>query len=424
MASSTKKIIGVIFLLTVGKHGYCQPADLCFYLNNNVWQENVDKVPFSNSSIRNNQLFLLGEFHGVKYSYDYHIALLKSLKERTDIRYYIAELDNCSAYFINKYLKDGDTAMLLNHFERYKGTFFYSKEYANCFIELRKLNSQYPADKQIQVLGVDILHQPVIAFDYIKEVFGKMYLQQTTTFPFIEAVLTTHDTAWKNVKMEDFVASALNELQVNSAAYRRIFSDKVEDLEFVLRNISNRNFANAHRPQFNQLRDSMMFENFKYLYKANNIGTKKMFGFFGRDHVFQATSSQTNWFGSLVKNKMRLSGILSVALFYTNCNQMIPSSQARTRGIKMKELYFFGKWTNDDGSFNYTKGIETLKKCPANKAGITVFNLAAFNSPYSNLKELITDMAADKSTTSYFQYAVLLRDSPAATPINNPEIKE
>lgn len=415
-------------VLTITEPASGQPnKELCAYLTANSWQEdihNIANVSFTDSAFYKNQFFLLGEFHGIKYSYDFQAAFLDNLKKRTDIRYYVAELDNCSAYFINKYLRDYDTAMLLKHFEWYKGTFFYSREYINCFIALGKLNREYPTERQVRVIGVDIQHQPAIAFEYIKEVFGPIYSLQKEVLPFMETIFNTPDTAWNTINLEDFISSGLKEIKANYSVYRLVFANKIKDLEFVIRNISNRYFVYAHRQQFNQLRDSIMFDNFSYLYNENNIGTNKMFGFFGREHTFQFASSQTNWFISLVKRKMNLSGIVSTVLFYTNCNQMLPSSQARSRGIKMKYLYFFGKWANDDGSFSYTKGIDALTKCQTNYNSISLFSLATFNSPYLKLKDLVTGIAEGHSTTDYFQYAILLRDSPASTPLSNPEIKE
>ena len=83
-------------------------------------------------------------------------------------------------------------------------------------------------------------------------------------------------------------------------------------------------------------------------------------------------------------------------------------------------------WINADGPLMLVKGINDFKAITSANS-ITLFRLNAKNSPYQNSAKLITvksrifgDSFTPKENTStldYFQYAVLLRNSKALTPI-------
>jgi hypothetical protein len=72
-------------VLTITKPASGQPnKELCAYLTANSWQEdihNIANVSFTDSDFYKNQFFLLGEFHGIKYSYDFQAAFLNNLKK-------------------------------------------------------------------------------------------------------------------------------------------------------------------------------------------------------------------------------------------------------------------------------------------------------------------------------------------------------
>ncbi|WP_216690549.1 hypothetical protein [Hymenobacter siberiensis] len=59
-----------------------------------------------------NQLFLLGEAHGVQRPQELDFALLKHLNQRAGVRTYVAEVDCAKAYYLNEYLRTGDAATL------------------------------------------------------------------------------------------------------------------------------------------------------------------------------------------------------------------------------------------------------------------------------------------------------------------------
>ena len=68
--------------------------------------------PAFDAAFYGNQLFLLGEAHGVQRPQEIDLALLKHLNERAGVRTCVAEIDCAKAYYLNEYLRTGDEATL------------------------------------------------------------------------------------------------------------------------------------------------------------------------------------------------------------------------------------------------------------------------------------------------------------------------
>ncbi|WP_417888062.1 hypothetical protein [Zunongwangia sp.] len=169
-------------------------------------------------------------------------------------------------------------------------------------------------------------------------------------------------------------------------------------------------------------RDSAMIMNFKKFIKKKKIENEQFYGYFGLFHVSQETiKNNTKSFAERLKsNNFKVKSIVCLNIdseVYLPKNEKIPTT-------KSEKISFL----NMDGPIVLVKGINDLKKA-STKENITLFNLNKKNSPYFNSKKLITmktnfinqNWSPEKDnlkTTDFFQYAILIRNSKANTPIN------
>jgi hypothetical protein len=169
-------------------------------------------------------------------------------------------------------------------------------------------------------------------------------------------------------------------------------------------------------------RDSAMIQNFKCIVKKKKIETEQFYGLFGLFHVLQNGVNSDNFqpFGARLKtNGFKTTSIACLYIdskIYLPKNNQIPTPPSEQIGF-----------LNMDGPLVLVKGINDLKKT-SNKNEATLFNLKAVKSPYFKSKKLITmktnffnqvitPFNEQLSTTDFVQYAIIIRNSKALTPI-------
>ena len=116
-----------------------------------------------------NQVFLLGEAHGVARVQDVDFALLKHLNARAGVRTYVAEVDCSKAYFLNEYLRTGNDSTLRLIFRSWvAGTAQWGNaDLYRKFQQIREWNQTLPKNRQIRFIGLDGLQDHPSAADYL-----------------------------------------------------------------------------------------------------------------------------------------------------------------------------------------------------------------------------------------------------------------
>lgn len=174
-------------------------------------------------------------------------------------------------------------------------------------------------------------------------------------------------------------------------------------------------------------RDSIMFLNFKNIILSRGLENEKFYGLFGFSHVLQSGINSGNYqpFASLVKSSNLSFGhkIKSIVCYtldsevYFPENNQYPALPDEKTGL-----------LNVDGPIVLVKGINDLRKVTKENT-ITLFNLEKENSPYRENQSLAklkvnyfgNDIFPNKktqSTTDFFQYVILIRNSAALTKID------
>lgn len=360
----------------------------------------------------NNQIFFIQENHAIKENCAVELALIEELKAKTNFTYYLAELDLAEAAELNEYLKTGNEAILKNHFEDNKGVFEWMQEHYAFYQNIYRLNQKY--DKKIQLLGVDIAISKDFGLGYLKDLLKES--------PNTKTIIDSIDSA-SNSGTADFNFVR----RIKTSIELLLQADKTLDtftIRYHLNNILNYEKA-SNSQNWDATRDSLIFENYQMLVNHFGIQKEVMVGVWGRDHGLQKDHSNTKWFASSLKQNLKLS-IYTYNIFYLDCQQRFPRVFLPSF---LKPFYGWGKTYNRIGICNDNNtamgkkpAIELLKRA-STPHSISFFRLDRPSSPFSQ-PQLGVIMLVCKIplggklvTTDFFQTAILIRNSEAATPL-------
>ena len=365
----------------------------------------------------NNQIFFIQENHAIKENCSVELALIEELKAKTNFTYYLAELDLAEAAELNEYLKTGNEVILTNHFDESKGVFEWMQEYYAFYQDLYRLNQKY--DKKIQLLGVDIAISKDFGLGYLKDLLKK----NPNAKPIIASIDSARNSGTAGFNFVRRIKPSIELL---------LQADKTLDtftIRYHLNNILNYEKA-SYSQNWDATRDSLIFENYQKLVSHYGMQNEVMVGVWGRDHGFQKEHSNTKWFASSLNQNLRLS-IYTYNIFYLDCQQRFPRVFLPSF---LKPFYGWGKTynrigiCNDDNTISSLKpGIKLLKKASLSHT-ITLFRLDKPLSPLTKTvapdRRYIPFVAKAPAgcklvTTDFFQTAILIRNSEAATPLDN-----
>lgn len=368
--------------------------------NENLTFRNLDDY------IKTNDLFLYGEFHGIKETTKIDFELIKYFNKKAGMKIHLAEIDFSQAYFLNEYLKSGDEKLvdyILNSWIIYHGR--NNLDYRNKWIQIYKLNKTNPENLQIKVYGIDKIQNIEVTQNHLKILLSKINI--SSDFPKDENLFLE----WVKDKLPKLISSInLNSTNIHYAI----------DIEHIRKNLVDYKTT---------ARENIMFLNFNDFYKRYNFKRQKIYGYFGEAHVLQKEMNNKKDFGVLVKNpnspvKDKTYTIISR---YLDSYMDAPSKYLPFFLRSNKEHTKTG--VSCDNTFSlYHFGIGDLKNI-TNKNTNTFFDINQSTSPYKNslrlikstgLLSLISGMKiTDKktSTTDYAQGIILIRNSDWAEPL-------
>ncbi len=412
-----------LLLFVVSAAVHAQPSSKAEYLNANheiISLEDKNDFRLFDQSFYANQIFMLGEMHGTSNSYRMQEVLADLLKAKTNFKIYILEVDHIFAQRANDYLKSGDETVLKNAFEAIKGGFVYSRDYYNVFVNVRKINQNLKPQDRISFIGVDKVSPTRRAFSYFID-FVKRSGYKKNSDATLDALIYKPD----DKQVYNSIQKMGQDLKSDEKKYRKIFGRNFWEYKFLIENFvasyeinQVRNVKPLSEAEVENVRDAQMAKNFAAFYESLKLQNTKMIGFFGREHTYKAAGKRTNWMTARIKTAHPSLKIAALALRYIDSDFMIPTYFLEQQfGTKQEKLYFFGGFQNDTSPFVKAVGIEDLNAVEPG-AGAVLFKLNGRNSPYNSLPDLVDEIDAGKATTDYFDYAVLLRRSKAATPIS------
>ncbi|MDR2147536.1 MAG: hypothetical protein LBE91_13865 [Tannerella sp.] len=167
-------------------------------------------------------------------------------------------------------------------------------------------------------------------------------------------------------------------------------------------------------------RDSAMIQNFKNIVKSERLERKQFYGLFGLFHVSQNEFKGNNNKPFAARLKADEFNVTSILCLYVDCEVYMPPNEQFPTPPSQKISFL-----NMDGPIVLLKGINDFKKA-SQKGEATLFNLRTTNSPYFESKIAMKTNFINQAMESkneqlpivdFFQYAILVRNSTALTPI-------
>lgn len=367
-----------------------------------------------------NQLFLLGESHGVQKPQELDFALLKHLNERVGVRYYIAEVDPSKAYFINQYLQTGNDSTLMkvfrswvNNKEQWANRDFYRK-----IGRIRALNQTLPAERRIRFVGIDRIQERKLVAEHLIELLAGRRLSPTAR-PLADTLLNRLQTLRPDSLRAEAATAWLNDLNANPNTYRQLPADRLSELKHVLSNVV---YLKTLK------REPTIFANFKTFVENTDLKNEKLYGFWGFFHVLQApTANRSKPFAALVResNLPMHDKIASITCLYVDCQMMLASAYLppmwQTPGKTFSRVDQF----NNNGPMMRTEGIEQLMALSRPNT-LTLFKMTGTDagqrpgritySPFMP-KEQQFNFEENRPMTDYFGYTILVRNSDMTEPL-------
>ena len=363
-----------------------------------------------------------GAYHGSQETENAEKIILEQLIRKHKIKYYLPETDFGIAYYFNQYLKSGDTLLLKDLVKHYGSRVPQERsiETYNKWKNIKKINDNQSAADKIEVVGIDL----IVTYKYTSKLLIELFETgkgKFVSYDNLAAMLkidTTdyspnYDSHSKNI-LKAFVAD-----YENNKAYFESISKNQKITDNLIDNISL-TFKKRDR-------EKTIFDNYLSLSELYNFSSNAQFVRMGFFHIEkERENSNPSFFTRLIEsNVYKKEEIVAIAGFLTKSRVLWDlkfDDKKKYIGYTTEGGYGIGDYWKE-----YFKGINKLKK--NRLSNLTLYSLNKENSPYTKnetdlmeiklfLKKSNKNDLKGKTTTDYFDYAILISNSRASTPID------
>jgi hypothetical protein len=347
--------------------------------------------------------------------------LLENLIKKNSIKYYLPETDFGIAYYFNQYLKSGDTILLKDLVKHYGERVPQEKtiETYNKWKHIKKINDNQLTKDKIEVVGIDL----IVTYKYTSKLLIELFQIEKGKYKSYDNLVemvkidTTdyspnYDSYSKNI-LKNFITDYENDkTYFHSITNNKTITDNlIENIKLTLKN---------------QDREKIIFENYLHLSQLYNFNSSPQFVRMGFFHIEKdRENNYPSFFTRLIENNIyKKEQIISIVGFLTKSRVLWD--------LKYNDKKEYISYTTEGGYGigdywkEYFKGINKLKK--NRLSNLTLYHLNNENSPYKKnqrdlmeiklfLKKSNKNDLKDKTTTDYFDYAILISNSQANKPI-------
>ncbi|OGX89935.1 hypothetical protein BEN49_01175 [Hymenobacter coccineus] len=363
-----------------------------------------------------NQLFLLGEAHGVRGPQDVDFALLKHLNARAGVRTYVAEVDCAKAYYLNEYLRTGQDSTLRLVFRSWAAgrAQWANQEFYQKIQRIRALNRTLLAARRIRFVGLDALQDLPLVADYLA-----VLLRNAPLAPELRSRVDSVVAVLRQPGAPGLLGVARRALASVGARA------EYDDLRHALTNAGYDLRAGR--------REDNIFANFQALVQTKRLVHEKLYGMWGLGHVLQ--SPLQNGFLDLAA-RIRQSAlpmhdkVASVLCVLSECRMLYPTDGLPGPWQAAGQPYTVTDKFNHDGPLVTITGLADLKQRTAPGSTTLVWldapGAAATRQPIQLCyapgmpPEQQMQFRPELPATAYVQYLVLVRGSGPVTPLGAP----
>lgn len=362
-----------------------------------------------------------GAYHGSQETENVENLLLEKLIQNKKIKYYLPETDFGIAHYFNQYLKSGDTILLKDLVKHYGNRVPQEKtiETYNKWKNIKKINDNQLAKDKIEVVGIDL----IVTYKYTSKLLIELLQTEKGKFKSYDILkeMIKIDTTDYSPNYDSYSKSVLrnfiNEYENNKTEFH---------LNFKNQKITDNLIENINLTFKKRDREKTIFDNYLSLNQLYNFNSNPQFVRMGFFHIEkERENNNPSFFTRLIENKIyQREEVISIAGFLTESRVLWD--------LKFDEKKNYIGYTSEGGYGigdywkEYFKGISKLKK---NKlSNLTLYRLNNENSPYKKnqtdlmeiklfLKKSNKNDLKGKTTTDYFDYAILISNSKASKPI-------
>jgi hypothetical protein len=184
--------------------------------------------------------------------------MLKHLNAKAGVRYYLAEVDYCQAYFLNKYLNTGNESFLNKVFEPWINEAQWgSEEFYAKIKKIYQLNASLPATRRIRFLGVDKIQSVETVKAFLRDFLAEINYQPTPGSQIDSLQTYLLGEAAPKEAIGRVAGKVLDDLDRKEAFYRQILGDGCATFRHFIQNVAYLDSAES--------RDALMLRNLTYL---------------------------------------------------------------------------------------------------------------------------------------------------------------
>jgi hypothetical protein len=364
-------------------------------------------------AIPKSNMYWLSEAHGTASNYDIAFDLFSKIDSAVGVDYILLESNYLQTYYLNKYMKSGDSFMLDLAFSTSVGTFSWTKEHKSYYERIYDYEKKESKENRIHFVGIDIEHTYWHSHKFLIDSILPSKISDSNML-----ISRIRQPLRYNIDYFNYYSHLYDDILKNEDLYRLLLGDNFDIVKYLVKNIYNITYCNSlPSKSWNNTRDSLIYENFKWFNERLHFAQKVSFGLWGTDHIFQSpTKNGTTFIAAHIKNKNPTIIQTGYRMLYSKCSFNMPTFFVPrfARWTFGKRNYISTNAFNNDKIWSKVSGIIFLKKrknrnmnYPLNVDGVPKqINLVG------NRKDIYQN-------NDYFQYVILVKKSPACTPLKD-----
>lgn len=329
-----------------------------------------------------------GQWHGTVANYDLQYSFLTAFHRQAGVNYLLLDTGYTTGQVYNEYILTGNPDLLRWALDGVRFSNSSSDEHRFFWEKLYKFNQGLPPEERIRVAGIDLEYQIGTALNYLDYLGQYRFLE---TLPVMEYLGNPES-------LQRYVDGIKLKYAEDPALFEEIFNSDLPRFDLALENLEDTVRANLSASFFSS-REQVMYDNFLKVYNANPQG--KFFGHFTMEHVFQRQVNTGDLTGAarlgmlLQADASPVQGkVVSIGAYYRN-------SAFRFYFNRYERLKVYNPFI-----------IEPL---PQPSDNFTLYRLSGDNSPFTWAPYTIPS-ASGGATTDYYQYLLMVKNSPATSP--------
>ncbi len=426
-------VVIIVAVLVAAGVIYSKPQSETAYLKKNAKELKLDKpedysdLKVIRNSIKDKEIIITGEYHGIKQNTDIQFKFLNYLIDNWDLRYYVTEMGHSEAMMINEYLTTGNEEILKETFQDWRSAGAIVEEF-DAYKKLYEKNKNLPEDRKITILGIDsasmserhikkytnIIISKVGTLPEELKVFennlNKLDLIGVNTTKFY---LKKEEIQEKKKAILEIVNDMQNHIKDNRELYEKTFKKDLFNIEFILENIKDlqtlpKTFGSSPNiktdPELLSMRENYTYKNFKKL--CDHYPKGKYYFHFGAQHtVLKEIWGLENIAIKLQKDEVFKDKVYAFRTYYGAGSYML---------LGINNSFYSNVPTELE------KQLQTVK----GEFGDLIIDLNNKRSPIKNTLNLnyfeVTEREvlkpdSDTKTTDYFQGIIIIKNPKGGT---------